>query len=462
MRLDRFIQNSSRQSLGNIPSTGLVFQNSFRNRKTRKLSCLLRTLLKSFASLGIFVLGTCAILLTPAQNAVAQAVVIFPATSVGRSVFATSVTVTIESAGQLNRIEVLTQGVAGLDFTSSGVSGCAVGTNYSQNQTCSVNVNFAPKYPGLRFGAVLLLSSTNQVLASQGLSGTGNGSLSVFVPGEINTLAGDGCLSDGASCAGSGNVAATESALNLPQGAAIDGAGNLYISDTGNNRIRMVNSQGGISTIAGSEVPGFAGDGGWAYTAQINAPTAIAIDGAGNIIFADTGNNAIRKIEIVDGVIGNLSTIAGTLGSAGYSGDGTAAISAHLSTPHGIAFDKAGNLYVADTGNNRIRRVDTSGNINSVAGNGNAGYSGDLGAPLSAQFYEPWGVAVAPNGSLYVADFGNNRIRILDPTLTTIKTVAGDGTGNYTGDLGPALSCTLNGPRKYCDRRGKQRLHCGL
>jgi sugar lactone lactonase YvrE len=447
MRLDRFIQNSSRKSLRKRPSTGLMFQNSFRNRKMRKLSYFLRALPKSFASLGIFVLGTCAILLTPAQNALAQATVNFPATLVDGPATTMSVTVTIPSAGQFHTIEVLTQGAPNLDFTSSGVNGCVADTTYMQNQTCSVTVNFAPKYPGLRLGAVLLLTSApKQVFASQSLSGTGNGSLSVFVPGEINTRAGNGCLTDGASCIGSGNVAATEFALNLPQGAATDGAGNLYVSDTDNNRIRMVNSDNGISTIAGSEVPGFAGDGGWAYTAQINTPTAIAIDGAGNVIFVDTRNHAIRKIAIIDGVIGNLSTVAGTLGSPGYSGDGTTAVSGHLSSPHGIALDQAGNLYIADTGNNRIRKVDTSGNITSVAGNGTPGYSGDNGPPLSAQFYEPWGVAVAPNGSLYVADFGNNRIRVLDPTLSTITTVAGDGTGSYTGDLGPASNSTLSGP----------------
>jgi hypothetical protein len=453
MRIDRLVQLLSGRSYTRPLARERKFWNLQTNPGMRKFLNSNRIPCK-VPPLQVFVLSAVVFSFLSSQNTFAQASVMFPATLVNGVGSVLSIPVTMQTTGLVDHIEVLTQGTQFLDFTASGISGCVVGTTYTQGQTCNVSVRFSPRYPGIRLGAVVILTNSNQVItnqsdqviASQSLSGIGTGPLSVMIPGEINTLAGDGCLSDAASCPGSGNKAATESALNLPQGATTDGAGNLYISDTGNNRIRKVDSSGGISTITGSEVPGFAGDGGWAETAQISNPSSIAIDGAGNVILADTGNNAIRKIWIIDGRIGNISTIAGSLGTAGYTGDGMAATSAQLSSPHGLAFDLAGNLYVADTGNNVIRKIDTSGNIATVAGNGTAGYSGDLGTPLSAQFYEPWGVTVAPDGSVYIADFGNNRIRLVDATWTSIKTVAGDGTGSYTGDRGPAVNSTLNGP----------------
>jgi sugar lactone lactonase YvrE len=284
-------------------------------------------------------------------------------------------------------------------------------------------------------------------MATQYLSGVGTGALSVMVPGQINTLAGDGCLSDG-FCPSSGSNPATQSALKLPLGAATDAAGSLYISDTDGNRIRKVDLAGNITTIANSNgVAGLSGDGGSAFSAEINRPSAIAIDGAGNIIFADTGNNAIRKINVVTGMIGNISTIAGTLGSAGYNGDGQAATSALLSAPQGLAFDASGNLYIADTGNNRIRMVSASNqSITTIAGNGSSSFSGDGAAAISAQFDQPWGVTVAVSGNVYIADFGNNRVRKVDVATGVVTTVAGNGNSSYTGDGGPATAATLNGP----------------
>jgi len=206
----------------------------------------------------------------------------------------------------------------------------------------------------LRSGAISLVADDGHVMATQYLSGFGTGGLSVMVPGQISTLAGDGCLSDG-FCPSSGTSPATQSALKLPLGEATDAAGTLYISDTGGNRIRKVDLAGNITTIANSSgVAGFSGDGGSAVFAQIDQPSAIAIDGAGNIIFADTGNHAIREINAVTG---KISTIAGTLGSAGYNGDGHAAVSALLFSPQGLAFGASGNLYIADTGNNCIREL---------------------------------------------------------------------------------------------------------
>jgi sugar lactone lactonase YvrE len=307
-----------------------------------------------------------------------------------------------------------------------------------------------PKYPGLRVGAVLLFDSSNNLIGSRNLSGIGIGSLSVMSPGEINSVAGDGCPIDGACPTDGLTSATTGNGLKLPSGAATDAAGNVYISDTENSRILKVSSDGStIATIASSDgVSGSAGDGNAATSALINAPYTIAVDGAGNILFADTGNNAIREINVTTN---KISTIAGTLsGAPGFGGDGSAATSASLSSPQGFAFDASGNLYIADTGNNRIRMVDAaSGIISTIAGNGTSGFVDGVPA-VSGELNQPTGITigVATDGSfsLYIADFGNNRIRKIDMTTGLLSTVAGSGAPGYTGDKGSALSATLNSP----------------
>jgi sugar lactone lactonase YvrE len=377
-------------------------------------------------------------------HAFAQTAFIFPSNVVvGGATLSETVTVTVQSSGNLASVQVVTQGVANLDFIASGTNTCVSGS-YIQGQICTVSVSFAPKFPGLRLGAILLVADDGHVMSTQYLSAVGTGALSVMVPGQINTLAGDGCLSDG-SCPSSGSSPATQSALKLPLGEATDAAGTLYISDTGGNRIRKVDLAGNITTVANSSgIAGLSGDGISADFAEIDQPSAITIDGAGNIIFADTGNNAIREINAVTG---KISTIAGTLGSAGYNGDGHAATSASLSSPQGLALDASGNLYVADTGNNCIRVISSSSQtISTVAGNGIEGFSGDGAAAVSAQFDQPWGVTVTASGDLYVADFGNNRIRKIDRATGVVTTVAGNGSSSYTGDGGTATAATLNGP----------------
>jgi DNA-binding beta-propeller fold protein YncE len=215
------------------------------------------------------------------------------------------VSVNIPPADTLNTIQVLTEGIPNLDFTKSIRGTCISGNSYPAG-ICTVNVSFNPRYPGLRRGAVLLFDDSGKIIATRILSGSGIGSLSVMAPGAIHTIAGDGFLSgDGAT--------ATTSAINLPLGEATDAAGNLFFSDSGNNRIRKVDSEGNIRTVAGTATAGFLGDGGPAASAQINNPAAIAIDGAGNIFFADSGNNAIREIN---GLTGIISTVAGTLTKA--------------------------------------------------------------------------------------------------------------------------------------------------
>ena len=254
--------------------------------------------------------------------------------------------------------------------------------------------------------------------------------------GVISTVAGTGT----AGFSGDGG-AATSAQLRNPQDVALDGAGNLYIVDTGDHRIRKVNSAGVISTVAGSGAQGFSGDGAAATAAQLNQPRGVALDGTGNLYIADWANHRIRKVDVSSG---NISTVAGT-GTAGFSGDGGAATSAQLDNPYGVAVDGASNLYIADGDNNRIRKVNSSGNISTVAGTGTAGFSGDGGAATSAQLDNPYVVALDGAGNLYIADGGNHRIRKVN-SAGVISTVAGSGAQGFGGDGGAATAALLNFP----------------
>ena len=234
---------------------------------------------------------------------------------------------------------------------------------------------------------------------------------------------------------------ATSAQLNGPTGVAVDSAGNLYIADSSNNRIRQVSS-GVINTLAGNGNPGFGGDNGPAISAQLYAPSSIAADPAGNLFIADTFNASVRKVS--NGVI---TTVAGS-GLPGFSGDNGLAVSVLLNNPYGVTVDSAGNIYIADTGNQLIRKVSSSGMIATVAGNGTPGFSGDTGLATSAQLDNPYGLAVDSAGKVYIADFGNNRIRVLTPAIpctysvspTTLQAaVAG---GNLTVGIRTGASCS--------------------
>ena len=248
----------------------------------------------------------------------------------------------------------------------------------------------------------------------------------------IYTLAGNGT----AGLSGD-NGPATGAELFQPLGVALDSAGNLYIADSDNMRIRKVSSTGVITTVAGNGTPGFSGDGGPATSTGLNYPSGVALDSAGSLYIADAGNNRIRKVS--NGVI---TTVAGN-GAQGFGGDGGPATGAQLFVPAGVAVDSAGSLYIADAGNNRIRKV-SNGVITTVAGNGAQGFGGDGGPATSAQLFVPAGVAVDSAGSLYIADAGNNRIRKVSKGVIT--TVAGNGTLGFGGDGGPATNAQLYGP----------------
>ncbi|MFD0712153.1 S-layer homology domain-containing protein [Paenibacillus sp. GCM10027626] len=251
----------------------------------------------------------------------------------------------------------------------------------------------------------------------------------------INTVAGMGT----GGFSGDGGTA-TSAQLNNPHGVAVDSSGNLYIADYENSRIRKVDASGTISTVAGTGSAGYSGDGGNALSAKLNHPMGVAVDNSGNLYISDMVNCRIRKVD----ASGTISTVAGT-GVLGYSGDGGPAISARLSYPSGVATDNDGNVYIVDQSNHRIRKVDVSGTISTVAGTGSAGDSGDGGSATSAELRSPSGIAVDDSGNLYIAEFAGNRIRKVD-TAGIISTVAGTGAYGYSGDGGPATSAQLNYP----------------
>ena len=223
---------------------------------------------------------------------------------------------------------------------------------------------------------------------------------------------------------------------------AVDAAGTLYIADSGNNRIRK-ESGGTITTVAGNGNQGFSGDGGLATGASLNAPQGVAVDSTGNLYIADSFNDRIRKVSS-----GTVTTVAGN-GAYRFSGDGGPSTSASLNFPSGVATDSAGNLYIADLGSFRIRKV-SEGRITTAAGNGSAGFSGDGGAATSASLgpsdpYYLSEIAVDSAGNLYIADYWNNRIRKVSGG--TITTVAGNGNQGFSGDGGPATRAALNTPQ---------------
>lgn len=242
-------------------------------------------------------------------------------------------------------------------------------------------------------------------------------------------------------------AAATAAQLNTPGGIALDIAGNLYIADGGNNRVRKVTPAGVISTIAGKGTAGFSGDGSAATAAELKRPTHVAVDASGNVYITDADNARIRKVS----ASGTISTYAGN-GSLGFAGDGGPATDGKLYQPAAITLDAAGNLYIADGFNQRIRKVTAAGVLGTVAGKGTYGFSGDGGAALLAEFNGTQGVAIDATGNIFVGDKTNNRIRKVN-TSGTISTYAGKDTAGYSGDGGAATVAKLKTPTSV--RTGK-------
>jgi sugar lactone lactonase YvrE len=255
--------------------------------------------------------------------------------------------------------------------------------------------------------------------------------------GQVVTIAGTGVEGFGGD-----NSAATAAFLDTPTGVAVDASGNLYIADSHNHRIRKV-SGGTITTIAGTGAPGFSGDTGAATAAQLSLPSAVAVDASGNVYIADTNNQRVRKITGT-----TITTIAGT-GEELFAGDGAAATAAVLDLPTGVAIDAAGDVYIADRHNQRVRMVTPSGTITTIAGSATAsfagGFSGDGGAATAATLAKPSGVSVDAAGNIYIADTDNQRVRQVSGG--TVATVAGSGQQGFGGDSGPATGAILNSPK---------------
>jgi sugar lactone lactonase YvrE len=374
---------------------------------------------------------------------------------------AQSVTVTAQAAGTVARVEVLTLGASGLDFSGlPGSSNCQSAV-LAAGKTCTESVTFTPTSPGLRMGAVVLLDGNKNLLGTAYLSGTGLGGLGVLVPGNVLTMAGvyktETSTKDG--------IPATQANLNEPAGVTLDGAGNMYIADALHNKVRVVAAPvppatvGIISTYAGTGQADYSGDNGAAVKATLDSPTGVALDGAGNLYIADSNNNVIRKVTAATGII---ATVAGN-GTAGYTGDSVLATAAELNTPKGITVDGSGNLYIADTSNQRIRRVDAvTGIITTVAGDGDPSgkgdgkgtYTGDGKPAIDAGLSLPYAVAFDLSGNMYIPDSANNVVRMaaeVNGAITAssvISTVAGfyPGTSGSGGDGGPATQAFLWSP----------------
>jgi uncharacterized protein (TIGR03437 family) len=258
-----------------------------------------------------------------------------------------------------------------------------------------------------------------------------------FGQGVISTVAGNGMN----AAAGDGGPAL--SASFHPDGLTLDSAGNIYIADQNHNRIRKVDPTGVITTVAGNGNTQFSGDGGLATSATVYIAAnhnGVVVDAAGNLYIADDGHHRIRKVD----ARGIITTVAGT-GTQGYSGDGGPATNAQLWRPSGVAVDKAGNLYIADTNNRRIRKVDTSGTITTLAGTGGFGYTGDGGAAALATMQTPVDVSVDAQGNIYFTDQDAATVRKVN-LAGIISTVAGNGTTGFSGDGGPAPSAAFASP----------------
>jgi sugar lactone lactonase YvrE len=256
----------------------------------------------------------------------------------------------------------------------------------------------------------------------------------------MTTIAGN----HAAGYTGNGGTA-TSASMYKPHGVAVDGAGNVYIAEPGNQVVRRVSPSGIITVIAGNHTTGYSGDGGYATAAQLYLPADVCLDRYGNIYVSEIGNHCVRKITTT----GFITTFAGN-GTVGNGGDGGLADTATLNGPFGIAFDTSGNLFIADAYSNCIRKVAVSGIIYTVAGNSGAtGYTGDGGPATGATFNSPHDIAFDSSRNMYIADFGNNVIRKIN-TFGTISTMAGTGAAGYLGDTEPATDATFRYPYALC------------
>jgi sugar lactone lactonase YvrE len=339
--------------------------------------------------------------------------------------FMSSADIVIDGSGNLYIADTQAKRVRKVDAATGIIATVAGMGSYGTEEGIATEV-------GLTGPNALSLASTGELYI-----GESNRVRKVDAVGNMTIVAGGPSSGNGFSGDGGPASDATFNQLGAVWG---DGSGNLYIADTGNSRVRKVDASGIINTIAG----GSYGDGKPAREAALNGPMDVALDAAGNVYIADTENSTIRRVDASTGII---STVAGGGDAVGPEyGDGGLAIDAQLQRPYGAFVDKEGNVFIADTNNNRIRKVDTSGIITTVAGSTDWNAPlGDGGPATEAKMYEPTDVYVTEDGTIYIADRNQHRIRKVDPS-GTITTVAGDGTGNATGDGGPATSAGVSRP----------------
>jgi sugar lactone lactonase YvrE len=235
---------------------------------------------------------------------------------------------------------------------------------------------------------------------------------------------------------------ASVATLRKPLAAVMDAAENLYVADTSNHRVLRLDAATGFTTfVAGMGIPGYGGDGGPATAALLKSPSGLALDRAGGLYIADQNNHRVRRVDPT----GRITTVAGT-GIASFGGDGGPATAAHLWLPESVTVDASGSLYIADYFNARVRRVDSrTGIIATVAGNGTPAHNGE-DLPATRAGLDPHGIALDAMGNLYIADRANERVRRLDAAAGTIRTVAGTGAPGFAGDAGPARAARLNTP----------------
>lgn len=313
------------------------------------------------------------------------------------------------------------------NYSISTIAGTAGTAGFTGDGSAATSAQLnAPLGLALSGSTLYISDQLNHAVRSVAL---GTGAISTFAGTNTAGNSGDG-------------AAATKAQMSNPTGIGVGQSGNIYIADSGNSTVRLVVSAGNISTVAGNKSAGYSGDPNLATGAQLNLPYSVAVNTDGSYFIADANNNRIRKV----GTDGNINTVVGT-GAIDYTGDGGLGTVALINHPEGLALDTAGNLYFADTGNHVIRKLDTKGIITTVAGKGTNGFSGDNGKATAAQLNHPEAIALDAAGNLYIADTFNHRIREVLASDGTIHTIAGTGFTGFSGDGGSALGATLRFPR---------------
>jgi sugar lactone lactonase YvrE len=339
--------------------------------------------------------------------------------------------------------------IAGVSIPAGDIQTIAGNGNMCSSPTSKCGDGGAPTSANLNFPDGIAVDSNGNIYIADSRDNRIR-EIANTTPATITTIAGSGLGCNSAqspSCGDGGPLLSAQ--FRVPEGLFVDPNNNLYIADTFDQEIRFINfTNGSISTVAGTGVEGFSGDGAAATSAELNNPTSVFLDSAGNLVISDTGNQRVRVVTAVAAGNGNIATFAG----GGTGGDGGPATSATFADPYNVAEDSAGNLYVADSANNRIRKITPGGaSVSTVAGNGIAGYSGDGGPATSATLDAPTMVILNSAGNLFIADAGNGVIREVNTSTSVISTYAGNGTPCNAlppgcGDGGAATSASLSDP----------------